>query len=222
MHRMLVVVLSSLFLLPLSACQAETESAVYEAGKHYEVLPQPVPTSSPDHIEVAEVFWYGCSHCFTFESLVSDWKKSLAEDTRFVGVPAVWHPDMALHAKAYFTAKALKVLDKVHLPIFEAMNIDKKKLKTEEEIAAIFVAQGVSAENFSKTFNSWGIAQQVKLYESKQRGYRTKGTPELVVNGKYRISTRRTDDPNQALAGGQAGMLKVATFLIEKERQAQE
>jgi thiol:disulfide interchange protein DsbA len=34
----------------------------------------------------------------------------------------------------------------------------------------------------------------------------------MVVNGKYRISSR--------LTGGQAEMLKVAEFLIEKERAA--
>ena len=34
----------------------------------------------------------------------------------------------------------------------------------------------------------------------------------MMVAGKYRISTRK--------AGGQANMLKLATFLIEKERAA--
>ena len=117
---------------------------------------------------------------------------------------------MELHAKAYYTARALKVLDKMHIPIFEAMNLKKKKLQSEDEIAALFVDQGVSSDKFTKVFNSWGISQQVKIAQSKQRGYRTQGTPELVVNGKYRISTR---------AGGQQEMLKIAEFLIEHERQ---
>ena len=138
------------------------------------------------------------------------WKKSLPEDVNFVGVPAVWAPVMELHAKAYYTARALKVLDKMHIPIFEAMNLKKKKLQSEDEIAALFVDQGVSSDKFTKVFNSWGISQQVKIAQSKQRGYRTQGTPELVVNGKYRISTR---------AGGQQEMLKIAEFLIEHERQ---
>ena len=44
------------------------------------------------------------------------------------------------------------------------------------------------------------------------RGYRVQGTPEVIVNGKYRVSTRN--------AGGFNGMLKVAEFLIDKERAA--
>ncbi len=211
MRILLSALIYGLFLLPLTACQAETE-AVYEAGTHYEVLPQPVPTSDPTKIEVAEVFWYGCGHCFSFEPLVSEWKNQLPEDVVFIGVPAIWAPVMELHARAYYTAKALKALDKVHLPVFEAMNLQKKKLETEKEIEAIFVANGVSAEQFAKVFNSWGIGQQAKLSQVKQRGYRTQGTPELVVNGKYRISSRMT--------GGHEAMLKVASYLIEQERKA--
>ena len=44
------------------------------------------------------------------------------------------------------------------------------------------------------------------------RSARITGTPELMVNGKYRVSTRK--------AGSQANMLKVVEFLIEKERAA--
>ena len=38
------------------------------------------------------------------------------------------------------------------------------------------------------------------------------GTPEVIINGKYRVTTR--------MSKGFDGMLKVASFLIEKERQA--
>lgn len=210
MPRLLTTLFCAALLLPLSACQADSE-ATYVAGTHYEVLPQAVPTADPTRIEVAEVFWYGCSHCYAFEPFLEPWKAALADDVAFVGVPAIWAPEMKLHAKAYYTAKALKVLDKLHIPIFEAMNLKKLKLASEAAITELFIAQGVSAKNFSKVFNSWGVAQQVKQAEAKQRGYRTQGTPELVVNGKYRISGR--------LAGGHEGMLKVAAFLIELERQ---
>jgi thiol:disulfide interchange protein DsbA len=44
------------------------------------------------------------------------------------------------------------------------------------------------------------------------RGYRTQGTPEMIINGKYRVTTR--------MSKGFQGMLQVASFLIEKERRA--
>ena len=56
------------------------------------------------------------------------------------------------------------------------------------------------------------MTSMVNQGKAKMRGYRTQGTTEMVVNGKYRISA--------AMAGGFEGMLRVADFLIEKERAA--
>lgn len=212
MKRLLQTLGLCLALLPIAACQAG-DSEAYQAGVHYEVLPQPVPTIDPESIEVTEVFWYGCDHCFDFEPKLKSWLADLSEDTVFNQVPAVWHPDMKLHARAFYTAKVLKVLDPMHEVIFEAMNVKKQELRSEAEIAKLFTANGVDEASFAKTFNSFGVAQSVRVGESRQRGYRITGTPELVVNGKYRISTRHV--------GSQEEMLQVATFLIEKERRAQ-
>ena len=56
------------------------------------------------------------------------------------------------------------------------------------------------------------MTSMVNQASSRVRGYRVRGTPEIIVNGKYRVSTRD--------AGGFEGMLSVANFLIEKERSA--
>lgn len=202
-----LMVSAAILVFAMSPAHA-TES--YRAGVHYEVLAEAVATSNPAKIEVAEVFWYGCSHCYSFESALNKWTQGLPQDVDFVRVPAIWHPIMRLHAKAYFTAKAMKSLDQIHEPIFEAMNLKKAKLKTEDEIADLFEAHGIDRARFTKVFNSAGINMAVDLAAKKQERYRTQGTPEMVVNGKYRISGRDT--------GGNEGMLKVASYLIEKER----
>lgn len=208
MQRFFQIIGFFLLLSPLMACQAQ-EAESFQAGVHYEVLPQPVPTVDPARVEVAEVFWYGCGHCFHFEPVLEPWVKRLPENVVFTRVPAVWHPDMALHAKAFYTARAMGVLDKMHNVIFEAMNVENQKLRSPGEIAELFAEHGVDREAFDKTFNSFGVSQSLRVGESKQRGYRIKGTPELVVNGKYRISTR--------FVGTQEKMLEVASYLIEKE-----
>ena len=209
-HRLKSLAILSL-LLPLALSASNTYAAdTYTAGKHYEVLETPVRTSDPKRIEVTEVFWYGCSHCFTFEPMVSTWASQLPEDVNFVHSPAIWHKSMELHARAYYTAKALKVLDNVHQAIFEAMNLKKNKLASKEAIGKIFVAQGVDLGKFNKTFDSFGVVSATKQADARQRSYGIKGTPEMVVNGKYRLSAK--------MAGGQAQMLKVVDYLIEVER----
>ncbi|MDN5676209.1 MAG: thiol:disulfide interchange protein DsbA, partial [Pseudomonas sp.] len=43
------------------------------AGKEYVELSNPVPVSQPGKIEVVELFWYGCPHCYSFEPTINPW-----------------------------------------------------------------------------------------------------------------------------------------------------
>jgi thiol:disulfide interchange protein DsbA len=185
-------------------------AADYVAGKHYTVLDVPVRTGDASKIEVTEVFWYGCGHCYAFEPLLEKWSKTLPADVVLVRSPAIWHPTMELHARAYYTAKALNVLDPLHQALFDAMNIGHDKLATEDDIKKIFTAHGVDGDTFSKTFNSFGVGSAVGQADARQRGYKITGTPEIVVEGKYRVSA--------SLAGGHEAMLAVIDHLIATER----
>ena len=184
----------------------------WQEGTHYDVITPAIRTANPDKIEVAEFFWYGCGHCYTFEPLIGQWKKTLAEDVEFRGSPAVWNQQMELHARAYYAADVLGVLDTMNLVVFQAMNVDGKRLSSEGEIAELFAAHGVDAAEFTKAFNSFGVSSQVRQANARARAAKITGTPEMMVNGKYRISTRK--------AGNQANMLKIADFLVARERAA--
>lgn len=213
MIKLLQPLLFTLALLPLFSCHAEDAPATeaFVAGKHYEVLATPVRTADPDKIEVAEFFWYGCPHCYHFEPSITAWLKTKADDVDFVPVPAIWHADMALHAKMFYTAQQLNKMSELHDAFFTAMQVGKMKLNTQDDIQKMFVERGISADEFNKTFNSFGTDSMVKQALAKANGSKISGTPEMVVNGKYRVSAK--------LAGSQPGMLKVVDFLIEKERK---
>lgn len=200
-----------LVLTPLLAC-AENAGENFVEGTHYDLISPPVRTASPDKVEVVEFFWFGCGHCYTFEPMLGQWKKTLPEDVDFRGSPAMWNKLMELHAQAFYTAQVLGVQDSMNAVLFQAMNVDSKRLSSQDEIQALFVANGVTAEDFTKAFNSFGVGSQVRQASARARSAKITGTPAMMVNGKYHISTRK--------AGSQAGMLKVADFLIEKERAA--
>jgi thiol:disulfide interchange protein DsbA len=184
--------------------------ALFVEGTHYERLPEPVRTADPARIEVVELFWYGCSHCFQFEPLLAKWEPALAKDVDFHRSPAMWNKLMAVHAQAFYAAEALGVLNKLNQPLFEALNVQRKRLESEDEIAELFVANGVTDADFRKAFNSFGVQSKVKQADARQRSYKTTGTPEMIVNGKFRVSAR--------LAGSPESMLKVVDFLIAKVR----
>ena len=194
-----------LLLVPFLA-QAED----YIAGKHYALLETPVRTRDSEKVEVVEVFWYGCSHCYSFEPLVEQWHKNQGEDVDFWTSPAMWNSAMEIHAKAFFTAQVLGVSEKLHMPLFTTLVVERKKLSSEAQVQALFTDYGVEAEAFSKAFNSFGVSSQVKQADARARSYKVSGTPEMVVNGKYRVTA--------TMAGGQAAMLEVVSFLVDKER----
>lgn len=199
--------------VPLATFAQEAAPAAesYQAGTHYQIISIPVRTVDPEKVEVNEVFWYGCSHCFEFEPLVEAWAKTLPPDVAFERTPAIWQPKMEAHARAYYAAKQLNVLDSMHPIIFKTMHVDKHPLENEDQLASLFAAHGVDEAAFRKAYNAFSVQSQTRQGDSRVRGYGVTGTPELIVNGKYRISARDT--------GGQKGMLDVASYLIEKERQ---
>lgn len=196
----------------LAACAEQTANEpAFVAGQHYDVLDQPVRTSAPGKIEVAEVFSYHCGGCFGFEPALQAWKKQQPEDVVVVQTHAMWNPMMKTMARAFYTSKALKIDDKAHMAIFNAIHLERKQFNTPEQWAGFLAGFGSDKETILKTFNSFGIDSQVSQADARARGYGVTSTPQMVVNGKYRISTKLSSH---------AEMLKVADFLIEKERAA--
>jgi protein dithiol oxidoreductase (disulfide-forming) len=194
-------------LMATAACAQQ-----YTDGKEYLSLKTPQPTSTGDRIEVVELFWYGCPHCYRLDPLLENWTKTLPEDVEFIRMPAVLGPSWELYGKAFYTAELLGVTDKVHPALLEAIHKDKKKLSNVNDLKELFVAQGVSAEDFDNTFNSFAV--NVKLNHAKQmtKRYAITGVPTIIINGKYSTSGSQ--------AGSNENIIRVMDYLIVQERSA--
>jgi thiol:disulfide interchange protein DsbA len=202
--------LLALSFLVSSVASAQMQPGIPVAGKDYIVLSAPQPTWGTGGIEVAEVFSYSCIHCAQFQPLVNTWKKKLPADVKFVYVPAVFGGIWDNTARAYFAAEALGVLPRTHDAIFKAFFIDKSvKRGTVEELADIYAKLGVDRKKMLDTMNGFTVTS--KLNRAKQFTQRTgvNATPTLIVNGKYRVTAKSLEDS-----------LKVADFLVQKERAA--
>jgi thiol:disulfide interchange protein DsbA len=202
----------ALALMLTGAASALAQPAAYVEGTHYQRIDPPVRTADPSKIEVTEVFWYGCPHCYAFEPLLKAWVDKLPQDVAFVRSPGMWNATMETHAQIYYTALDLGVLDKIHSVAFNEIHQKGNYLQTQDLIRKMFVAQGVEPAAFDKSWSSFNVTSAVKKAGTRMREYKVDGVPNLIVNGKYRVS-----------AGDgvttQADMLKVADFLIEKERK---
>ena len=184
----------------------------FELGKDYALLPRPVKTADPSKIEVTEIYWYGCIHCFRLQADLEDWVPALAADVNFVRVPAVWAEVMERHAAMYYANEALGLTEQLHAAIFEQMNVANNKMTTERAILKFVESQGVDPEKYRRALNSFGVSSQVTQTKSKMGAYGVRGTPEMVVNGKYKLTA--------TMAGSHKRMLQIADALIAQERSA--
>lgn len=202
----------ALVLMPLTSFAEET----YTAGKDYILLDTALPTQQPDKIEVAEVFWYGCPHCYAFKPIIEAWEKTLPEDVDFVLLPAALGRAWVPHAYAFYAVSALGQLDKTHTSIFDALARDHKNLNDADAFADFLVKDGVDPAAFRKAYTSFGVKSRMDQAQAKIRGAISggvpaiSGVPALIINGKYVV--------NGTLAGSHENMLKITDFLIQKER----
>ncbi len=203
-------VLVVLALMPL-AMHSYAQLDRYVAGTHYTELRTPVNTSDASKVEVIEVFWYGCSHCFRFEPLINDYEANAPDYVNFVRFPAMWNGLMKVHAQAFYTAEALDAIPLVHEHIFNAINLQGNRLANEEQIGALFAEHGIDRDDFSAAFNSFSVRTKVNQAEGRMEDYQIRSTPNMVVNGKYLVTTGESVRTQQE-------MMDVVKFLVEKER----
>jgi len=182
----------------------------YQEGVHYVSLPKAVPVQDPNKIEVVEVFWYACSHCYRLERVVRNYEKKLPDDVNFVRMPAIWQPIMEVHARIYYTAEEMGVLDTVHQGVFNAIHLDRKQLKDANEVADLFATFDIDKDTVIKTFNSGKVTEELKADYEKVKDYKITGTPQLIVDGRYRV------EANQSLS--QNDMFNVVNFLVDQVR----
>lgn len=201
--KRLITALALLLAAPLAYAEIDE-------GIEYQAIATPQPTAAEDRIEVLELFWYGCPHCYHLEPELAAWLKNKPDDVAFVRMPAVLGPTWELGARAYYTAELLGVLDKVHQDLFAHIHKAKKPMRTTADLKAFFVGHGVSAQDFDNTFGSFAVITKTNRARQAQRLYGISGVPVLVVNGKYRTTA--------SLAGGNKQMLEVVDQLIVRER----
>lgn len=207
MIKHLIALTAFLGFLTTGTVSAET----YVAGKDYDVLPQAVAIHDDKKIEVVEMFSYQCSHCNAFEPLISAWKKQQADDVDVQLIPVVFGRTWEPMARAYYVSELLGTLDKTHQASFNAIHVDRKRFKDADDVSDLFATLGVEKDAVNKAYTSFAVNSKLKQGESKLRSYQVDGVPTLIVNGKYRVTV--------GLAGSHQNMLKIASYLIEKERK---
>ena len=189
---------------------AGATAAEFDIEGRYEYVDPPQSTAFPGRVEVIDVFWYGCPHCWRFLPHLEAYEASMPDYVALKHLPAIFRPGWEAHAKAFYTAELLGVADRTHRPIFEAIHRDGRSLETREDLRAFFTAHGVAESQFDRTFDSVAVEALVLASLTLQRRYGVRGTPTVIVNGKYRVTG--------GLAGSHEEMVRVVAALVRRER----
>lgn len=200
--------LSAFLMLASSIAIAEPQS-----GFEYMQTQQAIPTENPAKIEVVELFWYGCPHCYQLEPRLVAWAKKLPGDVTFRRVPGIARPDWAAGGRAFYAMEALGVAEKLHAPLFDAIH-KQRSVKPNDDAALIdwiTKQSGLDRKKVEEAYNSFSVNTKVMRATQLFRASGATGVPALIIDGKYLTSS--------TLAGGNEEALKVADYLIEKARK---
>lgn len=194
---------------------AGTASAAVQLQQdvNYKLLQPAQPTNvAPGKVEVVEVFWYACGHCFLLEPKLEGWDHAGRPSyVELVRVPAMWNNTLKTHARVFYTMQLLGKQN-LHPEIWREINLKGNRLDTPETIEAFFTSRGVSKADFQKAFTGFAIDSKLMRAEDMNRRYKITGTPTVIVNGKYVTDV--------AMAGGEDKLFEVINALAAKEKSA--
>ncbi|PJJ97478.1 disulfide bond formation protein DsbA [Lysobacteraceae bacterium NML91-0213] len=164
-------------------------------------------------IEVVEVFGYTCPACASFEPLFSAWKKRQPADVRVTPLAAPFGGFWMPYARAFYTAESMGLVDRTHVPMFEAIHVQRSlpvQNVSDQQIAGFYANHGADAAQFASTMQSFTVNAKLKRAEQFIGRAGVEATPTLVVNGKYRVIGGRSFEEQ----------LNTVDHLVARERAA--
>lgn len=203
-----------LLLGSMAAQAADAPVPAFTEGKEYKEVPKPETHLNPKKVEVEEYFWYGCPHCYRFEPLLAPWLEHKPEEVLFRRIPHnMGRSTGEMHAQAFHMAEVLGIVGRIHMPMYKAIQDEKKNMDTLADICELFgKVAGVNDDTCRYTATVDDVQERMRRDDYLIHRYQVISTPTIVVDGKYLT--------NAVMAGGMDQLLPVVDFLIAKQKAA--
>lgn len=195
----------------LNACARDGSASAakpldkWTPGINYTQLPSPQPTTvKPGKVEVLEVFWYGCGHCYALDPTLEEWKKTKPAYVEFVRIPVMWGPPHEQHARLYYTLMELNRLD-LHARVFDTIHKDHVLMMAQSDAdaraqqLAFCKSQGITEQDFNAAYDSPAVAAHLQSAREATFRYGVTGVPLIIVNGKYTTDVSMAGSDNKKL-----------------------
>ena len=164
----------------------QAQAAELKDGEQYITLNQE-RAAQP---EVIEFFSFYCPHCYSFEmqyKIPAKVKEGLPKGTTFKQYHVDYlGPQGENLTRAWALAMALGVEDKVKTALFDGAQANA--FKSMDDIRQKFIDNGVTAEQFDGTINSFAVTTLVKTQQNLVKQFQVNGVPDFYVNNKFRVN----------------------------------
>jgi len=193
--------------LPAASAQADLVE-----GKDWRALSPPQPSADSERIKVFEFFSYGCPHCASLNPLINAWAEQQPKDVGFRRVPVTFgRAAWANLARLYYALEVDGSLAELDQAVFDALTNQRVNLYTETNILKWIEQQGLDADAFAKTFNSFAVEVALGRARDLESRMRIDAVPRIVVDGRYVVVGEGVR--------GYEGLLRITDALVERARR---
>jgi len=191
----------SLGLLITTSFAVQAQESKFTEGDYYLTI----KGEQTKNKEITEFYSFYCPACFKQEPMMQEIIKSMPANSIFKknhvdGMPG---RDLAMEqalTKALITADKLNIKDKMVPAIFNHIHLSRAKFSSVNDIKDLFIKNGLDADKFDKTFNSFSVNMAARQMQKKTANIRQQGfssVPTLIINGKYKPLTTKIKDINE-------------------------
>lgn len=206
MKRRAFVAASTLTMLPLAAVAARWPIE----GRHYTRLARRPSKASAAGVEVLAFFTYGCRPCRDLQPRLAQWQTSLRTPVTFRRMPVALWDDFAILQDLYFAIEALGLVRELHPKVFDALQRERRRLESEEQIGDFVASNGIDRSRFLAVLNSDEVASKSLEASRLADVFQVSRTPTFIVGREWATDIAR--------AGSATKAVEVVDFLVRLRR----
>ena len=186
----------------------------YVEGKHYvDIFPEMQTDSAPGKVEVVELMWLGCPHCYSLEPVMQAYKKNHPDFVEFKQVPAMLNPSWAKDGETYYLAEVLDPTGEKELvsKVFKSIHELKRRLRSPDAVKRFFIGEGYSEEQIENARKSMAFQAKIRRAQEISAASQAQSVPTIIINGKYRTSPY--------IAGNEENLMEIIDMLTKREKK---
>ncbi len=142
---------------------------------------------------------------------MAEWEKTKPSDVVVRLIPAVLREGWLADAHLFYTLELLGEAQRLHTAVFDSIHKGQLQTSNTEAVAAWAVKNGIDAQKWQGAYTNNEVRNRVVHAMTLARNYDVRGTPALIVDGRYQTSP--------GMAGGLAGIPAVLDALIKLARE---